>query len=305
MFLTLSLSIIIGLLLGLLGGGGSILTVPMLVYLLKVDPKTAITTAFVVVGSASLIALIPHAKRSAVCWKSGLSFGLAGMLGAFSSGRLATHLPNEALMTLFGFISLIIGILMLRGLKVQASTSAINIRVCPLKLPFLRLLFDGFAVGCLTGMVGVGGGFMIVPALTLLVGLPMQGAIGTSLLIIAMNALAGLIGFSQNMTLDTELTLIVTTGSLIGSLFGGHLSSYIKPQLLKRSFGGLVILVACYVLAQTINLELLHSFSQWLLNAQSWTGFSIGVISLIAWLVFGLWLHQIDDVLFSEPKDVD
>jgi uncharacterized membrane protein YfcA len=305
MLLTLSLSIIIGLLLGLLGGGGSILTVPMLVYLLKVEPKTAIATAFVVIGSSSLVALIPHAKRAAVCWKSGLSFGLAGMLGAFSGGRLATHFPNEALMTLFGVISLIIGILMIRGMKAQASTSAITIRVCPLKLPFLRLLFDGFAVGCLTGMVGVGGGFMIVPALTLLVGLPMQGAIGTSLLIIAMNALAGLIGFSQNMTLDTELTLIITSGCLIGSLLGGYLSSYVNPQLLKRSFGGLVILVACYVLAQTLSLELLNSFSQWLINTQGWTGFSIGLISLIAWLFFGRWLHQIDDALFSEPKDLD
>lgn len=218
MLLTLALSIIIGLLLGLLGGGGSILTVPMLVYLLKVDPKTAITTAFVVIGSSSLIALIPHAKRAAVCWKSGLSFGLSGMLGAFSGGRLASHFPNDLLMLFFGVICLLTGLLMVRGNKPQHSAAnAEPISLCPLKLPLLKLLINGFLVGGLTGIVGIGGGFIIVPALTLLVGLTLQGAIGTSLLIIAMNSAAGLIGYSSQISLNLELTLLITVGTVFGS----------------------------------------------------------------------------------------
>jgi uncharacterized membrane protein YfcA len=294
MLLTLSLSIIIGLLLGLLGGGGSILTVPMLVYLLKVEPKTAIATAFVVIGSSSLVALIPHAKRAAVCWKSGLSFGLSGMLGAFSGGRLATHFPNELLMLFFGVICLLTGLLMIRGNTPQHSaTNQEPISLCPLKLPLSKLLINGFLVGGLTGIVGIGGGFIIVPALTLLVGLTLQGAIGTSLLIIAMNSAAGLIGYSSQISLDPELTLLMTTGTVFGSLLGGYLSNLLPAQTLKRSFGILVILVALYVLYQTIN---------W----QNWLNLNGLLIVVLNLLVFGGWLfyakaiQQIDRTLFSD-----
>ncbi len=294
MLLTLSLSIIIGLLLGLLGGGGSILTVPMLVYLLKVDPKTAIATAFVVIGSSSLIALIPHAKRAAVCWKSGLSFGLSGMLGAFSGGRLATHFPNDLLMLFFGVICLLTGLLMMRGNQHQPSTNqAEPIRLCPLKLPLLKLLINGFLVGGLTGIVGIGGGFIIVPALTLLVGLTLQGAIGTSLLVIAMNSAAGLIGYSSQISLDLELTLLITAGTVFGSLVGGYLSNYLPAQTLKRSFGILVILVALYVLYQTIN------WQNWL----NLNGLLIVVLNLLVlggWLFYAKTLQQIDRTLFSD-----
>ena len=294
MLLTLSLSIIIGLLLGLLGGGGSILTVPMLVYLLKVDPKTAIATAFVVIGSSSLIALIPHAKRAAVCWKSGLSFGLSGMLGAFSGGRLATHFPNDLLMLFFGVICLLTGLLMMRGNQRQPSTNhAEPIRLCPLKLPLLKLLINGFLVGGLTGIVGIGGGFIIVPALTLLVGLTLQGAIGTSLLIIAMNSAAGLIGYSSQISLDLELTLLITAGTVFGSLVGGYLSNYLPAQTLKRSFGVLVILVALYVLYQTIN------WQNWL-NLNGLIVVILNLVLLIGWVIYAKTLQKIDRVLFDD-----
>ena len=292
MLLTLSLSIIIGLLLGLLGGGGSILTVPMLVYLLKVDPKTAITTAFVVVGSSSLIALIPHAKRSAVCWKSGLSFGLSGMLGAFSGGRLATYFANDVLMLFFGLICLLTGALMVRGNKSQPITNPI-LSVCPLKLPLLKLLVNGFLVGGLTGIVGIGGGFMIVPALTMLVGLTLQGAIGTSLLIIAMNSAAGLIGYSNQVSLNPELTALVTSGTLLGSLFGGYLSNYLPAHTLKRSFGFLVILVALYVLYQTIN------WQNWL-NFKGLIIVILNLFLLAAWLFYSKTLAKIDRAIFED-----
>lgn len=162
MLLTLSLSLFIGLLLGLLGGGGTILTVPMLVYLLNIEPKKAIVTSFVVVGISSLMAMIPHARRGTVCWKSGVFFGLSGMAGAFAGGHLAGHFSGDVLMTLFGLVILFTGMLMLRGGKPQLleATASQPLKVCPLHVPFLRVLFDGFFVGALTGMVGVGGGFL-------------------------------------------------------------------------------------------------------------------------------------------------
>lgn len=281
--LTLSLSIVIGLLLGLLGGGGSILTLPMLVYLLHIEPKAAIFTTFVVVGVSSLMALIPHLRRSAVCWKSGLVFGGTGMLGAFCGGQLASFVSDSGLMTVFGLISLGTGSLML--LKKSTTNLAFEkiIGYCPLKLPLLRLSLIGSLVGCLTGLVGVGGGFLIVPALSLLVGLPMQAAIGTSILVIAMNALAGFIAYSNQLTLDFTLTLIVTTGALLGSGIGAWLSHYLPANLLKRGFGLLVMMVAAYVLSQSLNPTLFSVVQDWLTKDSGLVISGTSVLTILGW----------------------
>lgn len=307
MLLTLTLSIVIGLLLGLLGGGGSILTVPMLVYLLHVEPKTAIITSFVVVGASSLMALIPHARRSSVCWKSGLFFGLSGMVGAFVGGRFAVHFSADLLMTLFGLISLATGLLMLRANKSKDSSASSQgaISACPLRAPYLRLLFDGFFVGGVTGMVGVGGGFIIVPALTLLVGLPMQGAVGTSLMIIVMNALAGFAGFSQHAELDMTLTTIVTVGALSGSAVGAIVSGYIKPAWLRRGFGLMVVAVGIYVLMQSVTEQLLTSSEAWLAQAGSLTWATVSVLLILILLAIGNWIHKADAVIFVRHHRAD
>lgn len=301
MLLTLSLAIIIGLLLGLLGGGGSILTVPMLVYLLHVEPKLAIVTSFVVVGISSLMALIPHARRGSVCWKSGLFFGLAGMVGAFGGGRMAVQFSSDLLMSLFGLISLFTGLLMLRGKRGEAKAGAAiqPSSVCPIQLPFFRLLFDGFFVGGLTGMVGVGGGFMIVPALTLLVGLTMQGAVGTSLLIIAMNALAGLSGYSQHVALDWQLTGLVTAGAIFGSAVGGGLSAYVKPAALRKAFGIMVIGIAGYVLTQALTEQLLNSAQLWLADAKGPGMAVVGLLLALLVILIGRWIHKAETIVFT------
>ncbi len=254
MTLTLVLAVAIGLVLGLLGGGGSVLTVPMLVYVLHVEPKLAIVTSFVVVGLSSLLALLAHARRGTVCWKSGFFFGSAGMVGAYGGAHLAGHFSSTALMSLFGGICLVTGVLMLgRGQRPLQAAYALRIKLCPLRVPYLPVLFDGFWVGVVTGMVGVGGGFLIVPALTLLVGLPMQGAIGTSLLIIVMNAVAGLSGYSQFVALDMNLTLVVGAGTLSGSMIGSLASARINPLILRQLFAVLVIAVALYTLSQSLH----------------------------------------------------
>lgn len=307
MLLTLSLSLVIGLLLGLLGGGGSILTVPMLVYLLNVEPKTAIVTSFVVVGISSLMALIPHARRRSVCWKSGLVFGLSGMLGAFAGGRLAAHFSSDLLMSLFGLISLSTGLLMLRRHKGQADADAKMepISVCPLKVPYLRVLFDGFFVGGLTGMVGVGGGFLIVPALTLLVGLPMHGAVGTSLLIIVMNALAGLAGYSQHAALDVPLAMIVTAGALVGSGLGAVISGYIKPAWLRRGFGAMVVGVGIYVLSQSLTEDLISDGRAWFSHAHAPVWLIFGLPLVLSLFRIGSWIHKTDAVILGSHNSLN
>ena len=288
MLLTIILSLIIGLLLGLLGGGGSILTVPMLVYVLGVDPKLAIMTAFVVIGSSSVIALIPHAIRSAVCWKSGFWFGLSGMSGAFCGGRLGSHFSNNDLMTLFGAVSLLIGLTMLKAPRQNTNPEATELpaSLCPLKLPIFKLLTTGFSVGAITGMVGVGGGFLIVPALSLLVGLPIQGAIGTSLLIIILNAIAGIAGYSQQISLDIPLALLVASGTIVGSAIGAILSAYVQPRILKRSFALLVVVLACYVLYQSLHNTLLISVHNLLIA----TGVAL---LLLGWQLSSRLLHTL------------
>jgi len=295
--LTLTLSVIIGLLLGLLGGGGSILTVPMLVYVLHIEPKIAIVTSFVVVGVSSLIAIIQHARKRHVCWKSGVFFGLSGMAGAFGGGRLAAHFSSDVLMALFGLVTLVTGIAMLRARDGKTSGPLMRERVavCPARVPYLRVLFDGFFVGGLTGLVGVGGGFLIVPALTLLVRLPMKAAVGTSLLVIAMNALAGLGGYINHVPIDLSLTGIVTAGAITGSLMGGWLSTRTSATVLRRAFGLFVILVAGYVLYQSLTPQLL-TLLRGLLERH--VEFVLGVAALavaLTLLRIGAWIHKVDD----------
>lgn len=304
MILTLSMSIVIGLLLGLLGGGGSILTVPMLVYILHVEPKNAIVTSFVVVGISSLMALIPHARRGLVCWKSGLFFGLTGMLGAYAGGRLAGHFSSDLLMSLFGLICLATGILMMRRRKSSTAPESTNetLKACPLKVPYLRVLYDGFFVGALTGIVGVGGGFLIVPALTLLVGLPMKGAIGTSLLVVAMNAIAGLSGYSQHVSLDLQLTGMVVGGAITGSAIGAFLSGYIKPAMLRSVFGVMVILVAGYTLSQSLTIQLLMLAEEWISHNYRPDLALAGLLLLWLFIRIGRRIHKTDMVLLSAIK---
>lgn len=296
MLTTLMLSLVIGLLLGLFGGGGSILTVPMLIYLLHVDAKQAIATSFVAVGVASILALQPHARRGAVCWRSGFGFGAAGMIGAFAGGRLAANFPAELLLLLFGLVALVSGVLMMRRSSCDAAPSQADgsMSICPVRLPILRLLFDGVAVGALTGMVGVGGGFLIVPALTLLVGLPMAGAVGTSLLVIAMNALAGLIGLGGQIGLDPALMLPVAAGVMVGSGLGAWGAGRLSPNWSRRIFATMVMLVAVYLLSQVIGQALLSELMS-LLTADRAIG-KLLVALLLAGLVLniGYWIHRLD-----------
>ena len=231
MTLILGLAAGIGLLLGMLGGGGSILTVPMLVYLAAMPAKTAMATSLVVVGTTSVIAMLGHARGGRVCWNTGLVFAVAGMGGAYGGGRLAGFVPGSVLLLLFGVIMLATAAAMLRGRKAEPGEQGRSQPLCPRRLPILPILFDGIAVGTATGLVGAGGGFLVVPALNLLGGLPMRAAVGTSLLVVALQSFAALAGYASHVELDLHVTGLVTAATVIGSLAGGRLSDRKSTRL--------------------------------------------------------------------------
>ncbi|OBF27418.1 sulfite exporter TauE/SafE family protein [Mycobacterium sp. ACS4331] len=245
--LTLILAVFIGITLGLLGGGGSILTVPLLAYVAGMEPKEAIATSLLVVGVTSAVGAISHARAGRVRWRTGLIFGLAGMVGAYGGGVLSTFIPGTVLLIAFAVVMVATAIPMLRGRReVQAGAAA-------RRLPVLKVIAQGLAVGLVTGMIGAGGGFLVVPALALLGGLPMPVAVGTSLIVIAMNSFAGLAGHLFSVAVDWPVALGVTAAAVAGALVGARLTALISPDVLRRAFGWFVLVMASVILAQEIH----------------------------------------------------
>jgi uncharacterized membrane protein YfcA len=242
--LTVTLAVVVGLTLGLLGGGGSILMVPLLVYVAGMEAKEAIAASLVVVGVTAAISVVGHARAGRVRWRTGLLFGVAGMAGAFAGGLLGGHLPGQLLLIAFALVMLATAIAMLRGRK-NVDASKVHAEV-----PVGRVLLDGVVVGLVTGLVGAGGGFLVVPALALLGGLPMGVAVGTSLLVIAMKSFAGLAGYLATVPIDWALTGAVTAAAVVGSLVGARLVDRIPADALRRGFGWFVLAMGAFVLVQ-------------------------------------------------------
>lgn len=235
--------LVVGLLLGLTGGGGSILTVPLLVYGVGLEAKVAIATSLLVVGLASLAALLPHSRAGNIYWRTGLIFGVAGMAGAYSGGWVARYLAETVLLLLFAAVMIGSGAAMLRRPSHRALASV------PLGRSWLRVVGDGFIVGIVTGLVGAGGGFLVVPALVLLGGLPMHAAVGTSLLVISMKCFAGLAGYATHVPVDGTAALIVGVLAIAGTTLGSRLSSLVSPGQLQRGFGIFILGVATILVA--------------------------------------------------------
>ncbi|WP_149261642.1 sulfite exporter TauE/SafE family protein [Actinomadura sp. K4S16] len=240
--LTLIASLAIGVSLGLLGGGGSILTVPILVYVAGVEAKQAIAMSLFVVGATSLAGILPHARAGRVRWRTGLLFGGAGMAGAYAGGRLAAFIPGGVLLGAFAVMMAVTAVAMLRSRRTPTGTHADR--------PIFRILAEGVTVGLVTGLVGAGGGFLVVPALVLLGGLSMPVAVGTSLLVIAMKSFAGLAGYLSSVHIDWPLTLAVTAAAVLGGLAGSRLAGRVDPQRLRQAFGWFVLVMAGVVVSQ-------------------------------------------------------
>lgn len=247
MILALVLSLLIGVSLGLLGGGGSILTTPILIYALGVDTKPAIATSLVVVGITSLAGVFQHARAGNIVWKTGIVFGLAGMFGAYLGGYAAAWFSETVLLVLFALMMLATAGAMFRGRREPVQEGG-----PPHKHPVWKVVAEGVVVGVVTGLVGAGGGFLVVPALALLGGLPMKKAVGTSLVVIAMKSFAGYAGHAAHVSIDMQLAGLVSTAAVVGSFGGSALASRIPPELLRRGFAVFVLVMACFVLYQQI-----------------------------------------------------
>lgn len=244
--MTFLLSVLIGISLGLLGGGGSILTVPILNYVAGMNPKEAIAASLFVVGVTSAVSAVEHARKKRVRWRTGLIFGAAGMAGAFGGGLLGGHIPGTLLMIAFAFMMVATSLAMIRGRKHPASAPHEG------DLPVGKVILEGLAVGLITGLVGAGGGFLVVPALALLGGLSMPVAVGTSLVVIAMKSFAGLGGYLTTVSLDWALIGGVTLAAVLGSFIGVRLSGRIPETALRKGFGFFVLAMGVFVFAQEI-----------------------------------------------------
>jgi uncharacterized membrane protein YfcA len=238
MVLAAALSLLIGLSLGMLGGGGSILTVPIMVYALGVEERAAMASSLLVVGTTSLVALVRPARTGVVAWRTGLVFALAGMTGSFFGGRLSGSIPKSVLLLGFAMMMLGTGVAMLRK---RADTVDLK------DMQFGKALVVGVLTGTLTGLVGAGGGFVIVPALALVGGLPLRNAIGTSLLVIALQSFAGFVGHASHITVDYPLVGTITAAASVGALGGGFLGARVSQEHLRRAFGVFVLVMAVYM----------------------------------------------------------
>ncbi len=265
--LTIALAVGIGVSLGLIGGGGSILAVPLLVYVAGLPATEAIAMSLLVVGITSGVGLIPHARAGRVRWRSGLLFGAAAMAGAYAGGRIAAVIPATVLLTGFALMMFGTAVMMIRGRRDAPHHPQ------PPERSAVRVAPYGAAVGLVAGLVGAGGGFLVVPALVLLGGLAMPAAVGTSLLVIALQSLAGFAGHLATTTVHWGLTAAVTAAAVGGGLLGARLVDRIWPDRLRRWFGWLLVAMATLVLGQQ-------------LHAVGWTTVAVAIMTA-ATLVVG------------------
>ena len=248
---------LIGISLGLIGGGGSIITIPMLVYLFHIAPTIATAYSLFIVGTTSLVGGIRSAMHKLVDFKAAILFAIPSTLAVyFTRHNLLPHIPdtiianesfpltkNIAIMVFFSLIMLLASIRMIRDKQKDNEGDAV------IKHNYFMITMQGLLVGIITGIIGAGGGFLIIPALVLLTGLPMKKAIGTSLLVIAVNSL---IGFMGDMSLVREinfpLMIILSSIAVLGVFLGAYMSKFIKGKDLRSGFGWFTLTMALYII---------------------------------------------------------
>ncbi len=254
-------SILIGVALGLIGGGGSILTVPVLVYLLGVDAVAATSYSLFVVGITSAVGSIQYFKNNLVNIRTAIVFGIPSIIAVFlTRAYIVPAIPKEVfsvgdfIMTKSILMMLLFAILMIaasysmikKSTKQEVETDAVQ------KFNYPLILIEGGIVGVLTGLVGAGGGFLIIPALVILSKLPMKEAVGTSLAIIAAKSLIGFMGESAETVMNWPIILTVTGFAVVGIFAGTYLSKKIDGAKLKPAFGWFVLVMGCYIIIKEL-----------------------------------------------------
>jgi uncharacterized protein len=256
----------IGLLLGLLGGGGSMLTVPVFIYILHAQPKAAIAMSVPVVGVTSLLGAWGHWRRGHVEIGRALLFGTFAMVGSYLGARVAVFLTARAQLMLLSLTMVAAGTLMLRRKYPHVANEKTT--RSPLDIYTRGLIgATGFAIGTLTGLVGIGGGFLFVPALVLLARVPIKDAVGTSLLVIAMSSFGGLLGYAGQAAIPWRVELLFIASASAGIVAGVHLMRFIPPQRLQHGFAIFLMFVGSLMFFQNL---------AWLWSGIQTTAFSSG-----------------------------
>jgi uncharacterized membrane protein YfcA len=249
-------SVFVGLVLGLLGGGGSILSIPILVYLFHIEPIRASAYSLFIVGITSLIGAVPKYREKLIDFRSAVLFGLPSILAIFSTRKWVVPLLPEVIATvgdfeitrrmlllgLFAILMLFAALPMIRKTKGHSDG--------PKGSRTLLIIVQGLWVGFLTGLVGAGGGFLIIPALVFLAGLPFKTAAGTSLVIIAVNSLIGFFGDMLNYTMDWPFLITIASLAIVGIFIGNRASRHVDGQTLKQAFGWLILITGLYILSK-------------------------------------------------------
>ncbi|MEO7823418.1 MAG: sulfite exporter TauE/SafE family protein [Gemmatimonadaceae bacterium] len=246
-FIGYALAALVGLSLGVMGGGGSILTVPIFVYVLGFDPKVAIAMSLPVVGATSLIGAISHWKEGNVKLRTAALFGVIAMAGAYAGARLSIFLSGSFQLVLLAIVMLMAAVSMFRSAR-RDNRRALDELPESRRVGFGLLIPVALAVGLLTGLVGIGGGFLVVPALVLLAGISMKQAVGTSLLVIAMNSLSGSIGYVGQVTMPWGLMLGFTAVAAAGILAGTRIVRFVSQPALKQGFAVFLLLMGAFIL---------------------------------------------------------
>ena len=243
-----ALAVLIGLTLGLLGAGGSILMVPVLVYVLGIAAKPAIAMSLPIVGATSLIGAIGHWRSGNVELRTAVAFGAIAMLGSYAGARLAILVSAGVQLTILGIVMFGAAFSMMRGTPSEGDTSA---DVLPRTRGRIAMLgATALAVGLLTGLVGIGGGFLIVPALVLLARVPMKHAVGTSLVVIAMNAASGAFGYAGQYEVQWMFVISFTALAIAGILAGTYLVRFVSQRALRRAFALFLLGLGALILYQ-------------------------------------------------------
>lgn len=254
-------SILIGVSLGLIGGGGSILTLPVLVYLLHLNPVTSTAYSLFIVGSTSLVGSFSYMRKELVNYRAAIVFAIPSFIAVYLTRKyLVPSIPsslftvggfevtkNIAIMVFFALVMLAASYSMIKDKKEAKADDSEE-----LKFNYPMIALEGGVVGILTGIVGAGGGFLIIPALVLLARLPMKMAVGTSLLIIAAKSLIGFVGDMSNMQVDWPFLIEFTALSVVGIFVGTYMSKYIPGEKLKKSFGWFVLVMGVYIIAKEL-----------------------------------------------------
>lgn len=252
-----------GMVLGLFGSGGSIIALPALMYLLHVEPKSAIAMSLGVVGVTATLAAVDHWRRGNVELRVALVFGIFGVAGTFAGARLGLLTPVVIQLGLFALVMYAAAWRMLRPAVVKPAaaggvaavgggTAALGGHQSFITPQMGHIALHGIGVGVLTGLVGVGGGFLIVPALVLLSGLPMKQAVGTSLAIVAAKSYAGFVGYMGGVPIDYALMGAFTAVTVAGSFIGSHFASRISQSALKKGFAWFLVVVASYIMFKSV-----------------------------------------------------